>query len=260
VEKEALTVYERSGHDLCPKCRNDDIQSLGEVAGNATDGPTGRSPNEKPAGTGKVTFYAAVDRSYQLGDVGRFPKVNPLAQSYRLKALGNDMIGYACLCLKVRKDGAILARVRQVDSVSSHTGRGFGLGVYYSRSFIVRGIDADGLKDRSVWDPGDMEFKVVGTEKDKAGALLVFEPADPAKVKKPAARKEAKPGAGSKEDREAVAKQKLDFAESVMQKAHGTSGDAQARLEDLARSRLEEVVKNYPGTKAAKRAKELLDH
>jgi hypothetical protein len=209
--------------------------------------------------TGKVTLYVVVERSYQIGDVGRFPKVNPLAQSYRLKTLKADMIGYVCLCVKVRKDSAIVARVRQVDNVSRHTGRGSGLGVYYSRPFIVRGIDTDGLKDRSVWDPGDTEFKVVGTDKDKGARLLVFEPANPAQVKKPAVHKEAKAGAGSKEDREAAAKQKLDFAESVMEKAQATSGDARDRLEDLARSRLEEVVKNYPGTRAAKRAQELLD-
>jgi hypothetical protein len=189
--------------------------------------------------------------------VGRFPKANPLAQSYQLKKLTPDMIGYACLCVKVRKDGAIVARVRQV---SSAAGRGGVSPVRYSRSFIVRGIDTDGLKDRSVWDPGNMEFKVVATEKDKAGGwLLVFEPANPAQVKKPPAHKEEKAGAGSKQDREAVAKQKLDFAESVMEKAQATSGDARERLEDLARSRLEEVVNNYPGTRAAKRARELLD-
>jgi hypothetical protein len=75
----------------------------------------------------------------------------------------------------------------------------------------------------------------------------------------PVPHKEEKAGAGSKQDREAVAKQKLDFAEGVMERARAVSGDARARLEDLARSRLEEVVKKYPGTRAAKRAQELLD-
>jgi hypothetical protein len=221
--------------------------------------PPAERQAQNPAGTGNVTFFVVVERSYQIGDVGRFPKVNPLAQSYRLKTLATDY-GYTCLCLKVRKDGAIVARVRQVDSVSSHTGRGDGLGAHFSRSFIVRGIDTEGLKDRSVWDPGDTEFKVVGTERDKAGAqLLVFEPADPAKVKKPAAHKEEKAEAEPKEDREAVAKQKLDFAEGVMQRSPAESGEARDLLEDLARSRLEEVVKKYPGTRAAKRAQELLN-
>jgi TolA-binding protein len=45
----------------------------------------------------------------------------------------------------------------------------------------------------------------------------------------------------------------------LIEGARAASGDARDRLEDLARSRLEEVVKNYPGTRAAKRAQELLN-
>ena len=40
------------------------------------------------------------------------------------------------------------------------------------------------LKDRSVWDPGEEEYEVTGTEKNKVGdVFLVFEPANREKKK-----------------------------------------------------------------------------
>jgi hypothetical protein len=100
------------------------------------------------------------------------------------------MIGYTCLCIKVRKDGEILAQLRQIGPQSAVTGRASsmrtqsGLGAQFSRAFIVKGIDTQSLKDHSAWDPGDTEFKVVGTENYETGdVLLVFEPAKPDKGK-----------------------------------------------------------------------------
>jgi hypothetical protein len=122
---------------------------------------------------GKVVFYSSMNVIYQIGDVGTFPKSNPVAARYRLAELSREMIGHTCLCGQVRKDGSIVCTVREISLVS-----GRGLGINYSRAFVVKGIDTKNLKARSVWDPGETEFKVIGTENKKDGTLmLVFEPA-----------------------------------------------------------------------------------
>ena len=51
----------------------------------------------------------------------------------------------------------------------------------------------------------------------------------------------------------------LDLAVKQFQDAQAAKGDEKDRLTDLAKKKLQEVVDNYEGSKAAKEAQELLD-
>jgi hypothetical protein len=122
----------------------------------------------------KLVFYGSANAgAYRIGDVGTFPRSNPATARYRLSELTREMIGHTCLCGQVRKDGSIVCTVREVSWVN-----GVGLSMRYSEAFVVRGIDTKDLKAKSIWEPGETEYKVTGTEKKKDGSvMLVFEPA-----------------------------------------------------------------------------------
>jgi hypothetical protein len=165
------------------------LPPVGQV--NSPPAKPAEKPAEAPIRKGTITFYVVVNspgyfdstgvkRNYRIGDTGTFPKSNPLTKTYRLNELSKDMIGHTVLCVKVRKDGAIIAQVREITSAS-----GQGLAAYFSRAFVVKGLDVKklNLKDKSVWDPGEEEYKVTGTEKNATGdVFLVFEPVKPDKV------------------------------------------------------------------------------
>jgi hypothetical protein len=55
------------------------------------------------------------------------------------------------------------------------------------------------------------------------------------------------------------ANSKLKFAENMLDEAKKAKGSDKDRLLDSARERLQDIIKKYPGTDAAKQAKELLD-
>jgi hypothetical protein len=60
------------------------------------------------------------------------------------------------------------------------------------------------------------------------------------------------------EQRESQANAKLSLAKGLLEDAQAAKGKEQKRLLATARARLEEIIKNYPGTPAAEEARELL--
>jgi hypothetical protein len=230
-------------------------------------------PKSEAPARSEVLFFASVTKTYQIGDRGTFPRANPLTQTWNLKNLSEEKRGFSHLCVKVRKDNEILAQVRHIEGVSSYKGRGNGLGIFFSRSFVVKGIDASTLKDHSVWEPGKTVFKVVATEEAKPGELcLVFEPVDKPLAARESPPKEAteKPRAAPKprakevpageshEDPESEAARKLKLAKALLKNADDAGVTGQAEVRDKARSRFREIIDKYPDTKTASEAKKEL--